>query len=359
MTRNMQLLGLFAAIVLAVLPFGQGAIAQTFVPTELADQRKWNSIADLLRAVEATYPRTSDRRDATEAVSAMQIDDMLAWTNEAGALLMVPLQQPETVTEGSSEGLVRLGVPVIIGVGATPLDAACAGLSPGPLLAEIQPGMRYAMEHSRFVWVSREGSRLRFRHLTIPESRTLRAREARIVADSVEISAIQGSRLRRIISGVAAYTQQQSRQEVVPTAVEEARSGFDRARIALDNARRSQANWRIWGAKSAYAHDLVSQYQTVIIFRELRSQARALTIPALGDEIRATRSAFDLQVVLGNHREIMRKRLSGLDIPQLCQAELEAYDRFIQSLALGTDLEDFMQRILPGRSGLACLPANS
>ena len=350
----------FACVILAsVTTAGPAAYAQTYVPAELADQRRWNSIADLLRAVEPAYSLAADRRAATDAVASMQIAEMLAWSGEAGVLLMVPIQQPETESEGSTESLMRLGTPVMIGVGANPLDAACAGLSPGPMLGEIDVGMRYAPELSRFVWVNRESNRLRFRHISVNESSQLRARAARVVADDVLISEVEGARYRRIINGIAAFARQRSGPGVSSDAIEAARSLYDQARSSVDSARRNQKNWRTWGERSVAAHELVADYQSVITFTELRSQAQALAIPALNDRIRATRTAAALQLLLMSHVEDMRKRLSELNVQHACQTEIEAYAQFFESLMLSGEVRDFVRQLLPARSTVGCLPANS
>lgn len=345
----------FASLLLVALS-GQSALAQsrTFAPEQLSDQRRWESISKILRAVEPAYAASSNRHAATDDVKAMRLDRLLDWSGEAGALLLIPIQEPDN----ASGPVVRLGTPVLIGVGAHPFDAAVAGLFPGPRLAEMSDGMRYAPRLSRFVWARYEGSRIRYRHLSLPESQALRGAVTRFVADDLASTAYQRARTMRIVDGVTEHFNRQRDAAPLVAEVEDARLAYGRARTALDNGERARSNWRSWAVGSAAAFDLVEQYKSILTLSELRSQAQFLTIPALRNPIRQARTVPDLQLVLSNHRDDVRQRLATLDVPQLCREELRAYTAFFASLALEGELEGIVRTLLPEHSEVPCLEAN-
>lgn len=330
------------------------AQGQTFSPAVLSDQRRWKTIGDVLRAVEPAYARQSDRRAANDAVAAQRLDRLLEWSGEAGVLLLVPLQEPISAAHSPVVPASRLGTPVLIGVGAHPFDAAAAALSPGPLLAEPNEGMRFALSRSQFVWAGKEGKRLRFRHLTVAEGLALRAAVTRFRANDVESAIQRRGRIARIVNGVAARFQRQPGAAPLAGSVENARAAYDGARTALSTGERNRRDWRTWARKSAEALEIAEKYLSILTMPELRAQARALVIPALRDEIRRADTPAALQQILRAHRDERTRRSAEIDVAGLCRAELEAYRSFVASMALPDDQARLIDRLLPPRGDGDC-----
>ncbi len=346
---------LLALWLFAALPGSPAwAQGQTFSPALLSDQRRWNAIDDLLRAVEPAYADRRDRRDARNAVAAQGLDRLLEWSGEGGVLLLVPLQEPVAADDAPAGPAVRLGTPVVIGVGAHPLDAAAAALSPGPLLAETAEGMRFAPLRSQFVWAAREGNRLRYRHLTVPESVALRAAVVRFRVDDVDSGTQRRARTARIVNGVATRFLRQAGTAPLAGSVESARASYDHTRTALDTGERNRRDWGDWARRSADAFDLVAKYNAIFTLGELRTQAQALAIPALRDAIRRASTAADLQQVLREHRDKRLELLAQIDVSGLCRAELQAYRAFLASMALPEGQARLVDRLLPPRGDGDC-----
>ncbi|WP_298095979.1 hypothetical protein [Brevundimonas sp.] len=345
---------LLASWLLAAFPGHAAAEEQTFAPAQLTDQRRWNAIGPMLRAVEPAYARHSDQRAAAEAVAAQRLDRQLAWSGEAGVLLMVPLQEPVTADETYSGPATRLGTPVVIGVGAHPFDAAAAELSPGPLLVETSEGMRFAPLRSQFIWVTKESNRLRFRHLTVSESRALRAAVNRFRSGDIASRAQRRARFSRIVRGVATEFLRQPSSAALAGPVENAQVAYEQARTGLDRAERNSWEWRDWDMGSAKAYDIVHNYRAILTLAELRAQAQALAIPALRNDIRRARNVEALEQVLLDHREKLHQLLAQNDVTQICRTELQAYRSFIASMGMSAERAIFIDQLLPGRGDSDC-----
>jgi hypothetical protein len=183
------------------------ASAQTPTPPLYEDQRAWNNVADLLRAVEPAYANAAARSEARRAVEAQLPYDQLRWSGEAGLLIVVRFQVP--ATGGGAH--VRLGNPVLLGVGASPSDAAAASMFDPPLLEPADAGMTEATQDAFFVWASLDGNRLRYRRLKPAESVALKGRVTRRLKASLSAARERRARTARIV-GVATYLARSSGQ---------------------------------------------------------------------------------------------------------------------------------------------------
>lgn len=357
MNARLRIFCLLVAFWCAIVPLGfsASAQAQTYAPEKFSDQRRWNKVGDLLRAVEAAFSASVPRRAAVDAVEAVEPEKMLEWSGEAGVLFFVRMQVPETGSRSASP----LGTPVLIGVGAHPLNAAMLGFYSPPRLPQSDAGMREAGEHSFFVWASLEQGRLRFRRLMPAETLLLQDAADRANGDPVTGPKLRRAHAARVIDGVRARFARQSGVATQLVQVDSALADYTRARVALGNGEQNRIDWRYWEKRTGGALDLITRYRYVLTLSELRTQAYVLTRSGLRDAIRRVPDAVALASVLKDERDKLRQNLGTLDVPTLCRTEVRAYQAFFNTLALQGEQRNFMLRLLPIRTETPCLPGET
>lgn len=334
--------------------------AQAAAPAAFEDQRRWNSIADLLRAVEPAYG-SNERRAAEQAVAAANPSALLEWSGEAGLLLWVRFQVAEgsTGTPPGAAAKTPLGPPVSLGVGASPFNSAAAGFYDPPLLTSPADGMREARNLGFFVWAAEENGRIRYRRFTLAESRALEASLDPYFADPLLAAKDRRARTMRIIEGVRAKLTRRHGVRAPMPAIDTARSAYAAARTALDNGERARLDWAAWVRQSDTAFGLVDSYKNILTLPGLRAQAYALSRSGLRHDIRRAATPAALQLVLGGDRDRHRGLLANLDVAALCRAELAAYDDAFAAFSLSGPDRAFVRRLLPTRTDTPCRAVSS
>lgn len=331
------------------------APAQTPTPPLYEDQRAWNNVADLLRAVEPAYANAAARSEARRAVEAQLPDDQLRWSGEAGLLIVVRFQVP--ATGGGAH--VRLGNPVLLGVGASPSDAAAASMFDPPLLEPADAGMIEATQDAFFVWASLDGNRLRYRRLTPAESVVLKGRVTLRLKASLSAARERRARTARIVGGVATYLARSSGQGPSSGAIAATSKGYSNARTRLDEGEQHQADWSDWARRSDAAFAAVDTYRNILTLPGLRQQASVFARGDLAETIRRAATPVALSNALKSDRDTLRAQLAALDVNALCLAELDAYNAFFAAIALTGDDRALVRKLLPGRSDTPCLTPQS
>jgi len=320
------------------------ASGQDNAPVVQLDPRQWRSLGDLLRAVEPVYADADARRRAAAAIDEAGLRDALEWSGEAGFLIYVRLQaDAETMTR-----TMPLGVPVALGVGADPFDAAAAGFFNPPQLTPAATGMRFAPQRSFFVWVSRSGGRLRFEWLRPEEGVRVRQNVDLLFADSVHRTKRAASRTLRIMAGIRARVARGRNAATRLEQIDAALAAYREAREPLTRAEERHAELSDLDRGTERALQLVELYRNILTIDGLRVQANATIRTVVRNELRRATTAAALATVLTAERSELRTRLAAIDLDGLRRAEGERYQAFLQRIA-GSDEWEIIRTLLPPR----------
>jgi hypothetical protein len=334
----------FALLLLPAVP----ARAQSLNSLAVLDSHAWAKFSDLLRPADPAFADPVVRRESSAAIDPAEMHRTFDWSGEAGVLIHVRLQVPVTGA-GAAE---PIDVPILLGVGADPLDAAVAAYFVPPLQPPARPGMRYAPERSFYVWATVRrtwlGERLRFQQLPPPASAELRRQVDLILADPRAAPVRRAARTLRVMEGVRVRAGLGT-PAIQAAKLNEVLIAYRAALQALSAGQLNRYDWSEWERGTDRALQLVTAYRNILTIKGLRVQADATIRPGLKDDVRRAATVPALITVLTEDRDALRLRRDAIDIPALERAEADRYADFVLEVQASGEDAETLRRLLPPR----------
>lgn len=331
----------FGIAVMVALVAG-GSSAQPDVPLE--ERRRWDDAGELLRQAHPAFQDAAARQAAEAVIEAPAVQEALRWSNAAGYLVEVRMQ----IAEGDTRA-VPLGPPVLLGVGANPLEIVLAALHRQPLRVDPEAGMREAPEASFHVWVERYHWWMfeRFRYgRTTPAESTQLVRRAEALTGADRLQRLAARRLKVVEGMRDSFAKSHNQGE--RTRVDQALNTY-RTALQEHTTRRAYAPVvaeRRDAAKGAAA--VVGRYQKVLLLGALKTQAKAAVEPRLEQDIRKARNVGELLAVLTEDETDNATRANELEqeLPALEARERSARGAMLDALLLSpADASTLLDRL--------------